>query len=259
MSAGFRAGGSSDAYLQVDGVDKIKIDNSAVTLSTTDGLVVGGAAGYITVAPTAEDSAFLLNKPVGTYTSALYGARNNLIRWSMEMGNTTSESGSDVGSDFAINRYSDAGGFVASALSINRASGASTFAGPVYITSQPYFIGWIGNETAIGVKSITTQASVGITNSGTTLTVPVTGRYLVMAQQLIQPSSNSGYWSVQRNGSDHRYAYYTPGMASIGPIDMNVSFIAQLAAGDTLRINQTQVISASYGSPHSAISVELLG
>lgn len=141
MSAGFRAGNSSDAYIQVDGVDKIKVDNNAVTLSTANGLVVGAASGYINVAPSAGSALIVLNKPSGAYSSTLYGSRGT-TRWGMDMGNTATESGSNVGSDFAISRYDDTGTFIATALLITRSTGVITaFGHTIPGTTNTYDLG----------------------------------------------------------------------------------------------------------------------
>lgn len=109
------------------------------------------------------------------------------------------------------------------------------------------------------MKSLSTISANGITNNGNTLTVPVSGRYLVLAQQLVN-GSNNGYWSVQRNGSDYKYAFYTAQMGgSIGNLDLNVCCIMQCNAGDTIRINQTSALANAWTGQHSSLSVELLG
>lgn len=49
-----------------------------------------------------------------------------LIRWVVAIGNTSAESGSDVGSDFTISRYHDAGTFIDNPFTITRSTGAVT-------------------------------------------------------------------------------------------------------------------------------------
>jgi hypothetical protein len=71
--------------------------------------------------------AFILNKAAAGQSNNLVGQKGNLNRWSMEFGNTTSEAGSNAGSDFTLNRFSDAGAYIDSPLVIVRSTGALNF------------------------------------------------------------------------------------------------------------------------------------
>lgn len=52
--------------------------------------------------------------------------KGSILRWHVQFGNETAESGSNAGSDFAIHRFSDAGAYLGQAMQITRASGAMT-------------------------------------------------------------------------------------------------------------------------------------
>lgn len=51
------------------------------------------------------------------------------MRWRLILGSSATETGANVGSDFALNRFDDAGNSLGNALRINRADGAATIAG----------------------------------------------------------------------------------------------------------------------------------
>lgn len=57
---------------------------------------------------------------VGNY---IQGLTNSVIRWQVGIGHNASETGSNVGSDYVINRFSDAGAYIDQPFGINRANG----------------------------------------------------------------------------------------------------------------------------------------
>lgn len=120
MSAGFRAGSSSDGYIQIDGVDKIKIDGGGVLYADT---IAPRTTTAISLSSVAAHAIFSINKPTGAYTAAVFGSRSGLSRWAIDLGNSTTESGSNVGSDFQISRYADAGSVIATSILIERSTG----------------------------------------------------------------------------------------------------------------------------------------
>jgi hypothetical protein len=84
----------------------------------------------LTIAPsggTLGNAILVLNKPTATGANVVHGRTNNVLRWYMQLGDGTAESGSNAGSNFAISRCNDAGAGIDSPLSINRANGAATF------------------------------------------------------------------------------------------------------------------------------------
>jgi endosialidase-like protein len=74
-------------------------------------------------APAGQSATLALNKPASGVVNQITGLANGSMRWLLSLGESTAESGSNAGSNFAINRYSDTGAFLAQTLNINRATG----------------------------------------------------------------------------------------------------------------------------------------
>lgn len=100
------------------------------------GVITGalGVNGLLTVGAGSGAANLILNGGAGSNRFVL-GQTNGLSRWGAILGNTTAESGSNVGSDFQINRYNDAGVLVDAPFSITRSTGAATFVASVTTTS----------------------------------------------------------------------------------------------------------------------------
>lgn len=76
---------------------------------------------------TSADVAIEMSKAVATANNRITGNTNGVLRWSMNFGDNTAESGSNAGSNLSITRFNDAGSPLAFALQINRSTGAATF------------------------------------------------------------------------------------------------------------------------------------
>jgi Chaperone of endosialidase len=85
----------------------------------------GTMTGSLTVAPTSGGASVIIDT-AGASARNLVGRTSGSNRWVLQVGSPAAESGSNVGSDFTINRYSDAGAFIDAPLTINRASGQLT-------------------------------------------------------------------------------------------------------------------------------------
>lgn len=85
-----------------------------------------------------------------------------LVRWSIATDNST-ESGSNAGSNFIVQRFTDAGALIGTALEINRATGAVNIPGAVTVQNQmvtPHYDGAtrnlkiiVQNDTSISVTA----------------------------------------------------------------------------------------------------------
>lgn len=62
--------------------------------------------------------------------------KSSILRWHMQLGNEVAESGSNLGSDFALHRYSDAGAYLGAGLTISRATGAAAFSNILTATGR---------------------------------------------------------------------------------------------------------------------------
>lgn len=98
----------------------------------------GTATGQITIKPAAASANMILVKPQDTLNAAIFGQLAGTPvknRWGMFLGNNTSESGGNAGSDFQIWRYDDAGAAIQAALTISRATGAMTVSQNLNLTA----------------------------------------------------------------------------------------------------------------------------
>jgi Chaperone of endosialidase len=79
----------------------------------------------------------LCRNPASPATRWITGWTGNAVsantgpRWHVVLGNTTSETGGNVGSDFTIGRYNDSGTQIDNPITISRASGVCTFSQPI--------------------------------------------------------------------------------------------------------------------------------
>lgn len=85
--------------------------------------------GQLIVKPASADAQVNLNAPTGAFNNRLKGAKNDLLRWTLLLGDSTSESGGNAGSNLGIVSYNDAGSALDTVLSINRSTGLITAKG----------------------------------------------------------------------------------------------------------------------------------
>lgn len=83
-----------------------------------------------------KSSVLSLDKAADGAASALQGRKAGLLRWQIDLGNATAETGANSGSDFTVTRCNDAGNYLGTALSILRATGQISLNGPVVLASS---------------------------------------------------------------------------------------------------------------------------
>jgi hypothetical protein len=103
----------------------------------------------------------VLNK-TGVGPAAVFGRKNNLSRWDLSLGNQTTESGGNVGSDFAIYNYNDAGAFIGNPLGIVRSTGRTVFA-PATAAAIPALSAGVGIASPTGAPGISIRPTDGTT------------------------------------------------------------------------------------------------
>jgi hypothetical protein len=104
--------------------------STPLTINRTAGNVAVNGNG-VTVFPTPPvvgTAAFGVNKPAGAFGNQFNGYANGVMRWRLNFGNATVETGGNTGSDFSITSFTDAGAVLLTPLSISRATGDVTFA-----------------------------------------------------------------------------------------------------------------------------------
>ena len=86
---------------------------------------------------------FILNKPAAGTAALISGQTNGATRWVFVMGDSAAESGSNAGSNFALQRYADNGTILGTAImSVTRSTGVVSF--PVQVVLSA---GWACNAT----------------------------------------------------------------------------------------------------------------
>jgi len=125
----------------------------------------------------------------------------------------------------------------------------------IQLDNNVYAYGTIGTENGGGTKSMSQWASNGLTFNGSNqYTVVTPGLYRLYAQQLIQTNGSTAIyfgWSI--NGVMLVHGYIVPSRQD----DAIASHYTLLAAGDIIRISQTNASAASWGAVHSSYYIVL--
>lgn len=171
-------------------------------ISVTGQAVVGGlqATGNSTIGTdTTTGTLFLFINGAAASARRLNYRTASINRWSVYT-NTTAEGGSDVGSDFAIDRYNDAGTYLGSPLTINRANGTVILAGNGLILNGGIQFAAPTTKTGTAYSLVSTDAMLILNPSGTftlTLQNPVNfGGRLVYLKLIAAFAVNSGSANV---------------------------------------------------------------
>jgi len=108
----------------------LSLSSNTLSLTTPALPLAGGTlGGALTIAPASGTADVWLNS--ATAGTRVLGLKAGAPRWVVNLGDGTTESGSDAGSALTVERFSDAGAYLAAALTINRATGNATFGGSV--------------------------------------------------------------------------------------------------------------------------------
>jgi hypothetical protein len=153
---------------------------------------------------------FTLDKTASGQSVQIFGRTNGSRRWLVNLGNTSPESGSNTGSNFAIRRYDDSGTSLGDALIINRATGEMTLGAPLTLpASDPTNANHAARKAYVDAGDEWVKlADAAVTNS---TTIDVTGfslqnyrliKVLLLGARLSSASaSGSTTAQVYRNGS----------------------------------------------------------
>jgi hypothetical protein len=107
-----------------DEVSALQTSTSALSSGKFD-----KAGGTITgdVVQSKASPSFTFRRSAAGQNVSLISEVGTAVRWLLQFGNVTAESGSNAGSDITLNRYSDAGSLLASVFTIFRSSGIMAF------------------------------------------------------------------------------------------------------------------------------------
>jgi Chaperone of endosialidase len=141
----------ADAGTLIDIPMSISRATGQVTFGAGSHIVIAGVGATPYVQPSPVASAYLLLNKAGSGAAAgILGYTNTSPRWLINLGNAVPESGSNVGSDFSISRYSDAGVAIDFPLTISRAGGTMTLTAPLTIQLSGAFTQALWLKTAVG-------------------------------------------------------------------------------------------------------------
>ncbi|MDR6886153.1 MULTISPECIES: tail fiber domain-containing protein [Variovorax] len=157
-----------------------------------------------------DNAVLIFDKGASGKTNAINAMSNNAIRWQMQFGDSTSESGSNAGSNFSIGRFSDAGAALANAFSIRRSDGQVDIAASVIAQSYGIFAGTqiLGGAQAVASSNYGTSGS---TNFNNFLTATVNGSVGVLSYQ--HTPGTSAAWQFQVNNSTANFTFLNNGRA----------------------------------------------
>jgi hypothetical protein len=216
----------TDLLVQRLGDNGVAIDNpitiyrntGLVTLSSPGGLTVNGPAtfnGSIQV----TDGAFYASGSAGT-SRGLVIQTSSQARWQI-LGESTTESGSNAGTNFTIARYSDTGAYIDQPLTINRATG-------LVATNSP-----AGFTVANGILNVRGSSQINIDGAAgagkliyfMTNSVP---RWVLYSD----PSGESG----SNAGSNLQLTCYTDGGAGLFNVMTVTRATGEVALGGNLNV-----------------------
>jgi Chaperone of endosialidase len=133
------------------------LNDTPLSISRATGQATFSQIATINVA--SGPATLVLNTPGGAGNPrTIVGQTSAVSRWQLVMGNGAVESGSNVGSDFALQRYNDAGALIDSPLSITRSTGQVTI---VQAGNQPLQINGSSQHALINLN----KAASGFSNA----------------------------------------------------------------------------------------------
>lgn len=149
--------GATNTGVYSAGTGEVSVTSLGTKVAGIDatGLTVPVNGGKVEVNSAAGSANFNLVRPVGSAGSFnLYSG--SALRWSLGVDGST-ESGSNAGSHFYINRYNDAGAIIGQALSINRGTGLAGFSNGISSAA-----GGIGSTVTGAATAIQANAQFGV-------------------------------------------------------------------------------------------------
>lgn len=145
------------------------------------------------IGPASGDAQLRLNAAAGN-NRVIFGQTASGNRWGLLLGTTASETGSNAGSDFSINRYSDAAAFIDSPLAISRSTGL------VSLSAGLSFLGSSAATTRTNM-GLGTAAVQNIGTSGATVGLLSTANTWATTQSFGAGSGNSTIFMNSGAGS----------------------------------------------------------
>lgn len=149
---------------------------------------------------------------------------------------------------------------VASAVNAYSTAAMLDSNGVVLTPNRPVFQGSFGSYTA-STSNYTPQlltdfsTNVVVNSANSSITVPITGKYLVQAHQLVNTTSTTVYLTVRQNGSQFKYAYSN----NDDTYDLQINCIMNLSANDIVSFYYQGTTTYSWSGSHSSVFLTFLG
>jgi hypothetical protein len=133
------SGGGTASSITVTPVGNIASTDVQAALQELDTEKVAKAGDTMTGNLTVNKAnpSLVLQKIASGQANQLAGYNGANPRWSLALGDSVTEGGSNAGSNFALYRYTDAGGLIDTPLTINRANGGVTLTGALVLAADP--------------------------------------------------------------------------------------------------------------------------
>lgn len=207
------------------------------------GLVINaiGATAYDGSSNSAGVANLVLNKQTGANSNNIWGTKDGLTRWGIQLGNGTAEGGSNAGSDFGITRYADNGAALPATLNINRATNVATFGGAI-------------NGPSAGFSGAVSAATMSANNYGavTASSLNCTGGCSMSGGQITIPPGPAGgpnpvIWMTDGN-TNRLVLYFDVSTGTTTLSDVYSGSSIQMGTNGAISLNPTHGAAVNAGS-----------
>lgn len=224
--------------------------NLAAYLPLTGGTLTGNLNGTTAsfTGNVNSGGAFVINR-AGATTKGIFSQTTASNRWFFGA-NATSESGSNLGSNFVIERYSDAGTSLGNALTIERNSGNASFSGNVISSVAPTIGSHLVNKTALDA------AVAGYLPLAAGIGSPLTGALYINKNAAALSMKNTlgatgNVYAEFRNNADTRLGYVGFGSAANNNLMLtsdlgNITYTGTSHVFNSQITGTTAVLSGNY-------------
>lgn len=132
--------------------------------------------------------------------------------------------------------------------------------GVVLTPNRPVFQGWFSDYTVTTsnyspILVTNHSTNVIVNSSASSITVPISGKYLIHAQQLVSTIGNNVYLMVRKNGVSNYHAYSD----NDNTFDIQISCIFDLSANDVVSFYYNGTTTYTWGGNHSSVFLTFLG
>lgn len=131
----------------ITGTSTTVVMTPAATAAAYLALTGGTLTGPITISPTSGDAKVTLNRSATGLNSEIVGTVGGLTRWTEVLGDSSAETGSNVGSDYKLTRSDDAGAVIDSPVTVERSTG------DVYVLHKLFVQGSEIDPLALGLTA----------------------------------------------------------------------------------------------------------